>query len=60
MTDNRFIAILKEVSGAVMDQIKTDGVTGQKTTHQDGNGDSCRQQQQMNVIIEQSPGVTVR
>jgi hypothetical protein len=34
LTDNRFVAVLKKMTGASMAEIKCDGITGKQPSHE--------------------------
>ena len=44
------------MTGSFVTQIKDDGIAGEQSAHETGQGLLGRCQQQVNVIVEQSPG----
>jgi uncharacterized protein affecting Mg2+/Co2+ transport len=47
---NRLIAILEQVSAAVVALVVGDGVTGEQPTHKTGEGHPAQAQEDVNVI----------
>jgi len=54
------VSVLKKVAGTLVTQIEHHGVAGQQAPHDLGQGSLFRLQQQMEVVIEQDPGVASR
>jgi len=58
LTDNRFIAVLKEMSGTFVPAIKTGGVSGQKSCHNRRQRHCTGAKQQVCVFCKEHPCVT--
>lgn len=55
--DDGFVTVLEYMAATVMAVVETDGVAGQQASHQAGEFDSLRDQQQVKVIGDQRPGI---
>ena len=59
LTQNGFVAVLKKLSMTFVFTIEPAGVASKKSTHENGNGSRSGSQQQMCVVVEHCPGITI-
>ena len=57
LTDDRFVAVLKEMATPFVFQIVPDGITCQKTPHEFRDAPRSTEHQEMDVIIHEHEGI---
>jgi len=60
LTEDRFVAVLKEITRTVMTLVKRDGIPRQKAPHYLGHRDQACFQEQMEMIRNQRPSIAMR
>jgi hypothetical protein len=58
LTQNRLVAVLKEMAVAPVSSVETDGIPGQQTSHYRGNWRKACFEKQMTMIGKQRPSIT--
>jgi len=58
LTENRFVAVLKNFSMTAVAVVKIGGMTGQQPSHYRGYGGGSGSQQKMGMVGNQGPGKT--